>query len=129
LILDNSLETALAAVTDTTSHYAFKTLILNPNSGIDTSIYSVIVADQDGKVVLDTAKLDAQNTFNRCKENQINENLNTRVDVMEAQMFPEGTGFSTTQSGITDTYQANVAIRLGKWRNSAGTIRISKNFS
>jgi len=128
-ILNNNLETLLNAITNATTYNTFKALFFGPLAIINPALYSVVVTDPDGHVVIDTTKADANNTFTNYVAGTINtENFNTRVDVMEAQMFPEGTGFETAYTFInnTKTFQSSVSIRLGKWRNSAGTIRITK---
>lgn len=66
-----------------------------------------------------------QNNFYNWQNKQINENHNTRVAFMAAQMFPCGVGYETRYSTALGVTQYNVAIRLGPYLNNPGTIRLS----
>lgn len=143
IISVNNLEVLLYNVVDDVSYAIFYDTILN-NLPVG---YRIVVADPSGHVVVDTSMGANINTFHNYNVSTIrvathafpphfvelpvsgliNENHNTRVAIMEAQMFAEGTGYETKFSDTTKTVQAYVAIRLGQFRNSSGTIRLSKN--
>ena len=86
----------------------------------------LVVTETDGTVIYDTAAGD-RNTYQNWKSKTINENHNTRVAIMTAQMFDCGVGYETKYSSTVGTNQNYVAIRAGPYLNSAGTFRLSYN--
>ena len=131
-ILDNNLEIELnnmyiaAAPNNTAADYAytnFYTLV--------TTIFSgkrIVVTEQDGTVVLDSFA-GVNNTRANWRTKTINENHNSRIAVLNAQLFKDGTGYETKLSTTTNTTQMYVAIRGGKFNNSYGTFRLSMDQS
>lgn len=83
----------------------------------------VVITLPDGQVVVDTCK--SGNTFNNYIEGIISENHNTRVAIFQAQYEIEGVGYERKYSSTTNQIESSVAVRLGNYRNSAGTIRLS----
>jgi hypothetical protein len=134
-ILDYNLEIALnnmyiqtapndsAADLAYTNFYTLVTSVLGMSSCSSNST-RLVITEQDGTVVLDTF-FTSGNTRAAWRAKTINENHNTRLAIMTAQMFKEGTGYETKLSTTTSTVQMYVAIRAGKFTNSYGTFRLS----
>ena len=78
----------------------------------------------DGTVVVDTSK-GATNTFANFDAKKINENHNTRISILDAQLYDCGVGLETKTSSTTDVKEVYLAKRLGNYLNSAGTVRLS----
>lgn len=78
----------------------------------------------DGTVVVDTSKGTA-NTYQNFKNKVINENHNTRVAILDAQIYDCGVGLETKKSTTDNVVESYVAKRLGNYLDSAGTVRIS----
>jgi hypothetical protein len=55
----------------------------------------------------------------------VNENHNSRIAIVSAQLYPCGVGIESKLSTSTGTTESYVALRLGKHLNSAGTARLS----
>jgi hypothetical protein len=85
----------------------------------------VVVTLPDGTVVVDTSK-GAANTYQNFQDKVINENHNTRVAILDAQIYDCGVGVETKTSTSTGSEEVYVAKRLGPYLNSAGTIRLSQ---
>lgn len=83
-----------------------------------------VVTLPDGTVVIDTF-FGAGNTWTNYKNKVINENHNSRVAILNAQQCEGGVGYERKFSSTTDRPEKYVAIRLGKYLNNAGTIRLS----
>jgi hypothetical protein len=84
----------------------------------------VVITLPDGQVVVDTCKQDG-NTFENYMKDVISENHNTRVAIFQAQYEKEGVGYERKLSSTTRQIESSVAVRLGPFRDSAGTIRLS----
>jgi hypothetical protein len=84
----------------------------------------IVVTLPDGTVAVDTAK-GADNTFDKFKAKTINENHNTRVAILDAQLYDCGVGLETKTSTTTSTAEVYLAKRLGLYLDSAGTVRLS----
>ncbi|MCC8995926.1 MAG: hypothetical protein LM517_02440 [Nitrosomonas sp.] len=84
----------------------------------------VVITLPDGTVVIDTAK-GAANTFANFDAKKINENHNTRISILDAQLYDCGVGLETKTSTTTDVKEVYLAKRLGKYLDSAGTVRLS----
>lgn len=85
----------------------------------------VVVTEPDGTVVVDTGKDAATNTLANWMNKAINENHNSRVAILNAQLLEDGIGHERKYSSSTGTFQAGVAQRLGLQFNNAGGIRLS----
>jgi hypothetical protein len=94
----------------------------------------VLITLPDGTVVVDTSKPDdpsnstpnvQANSFQHFKNKTVNENHNTRISILDAQLWPCGLGverkFSTTDN-VSEIY---LAERLGDYLNNDGTARLS----
>jgi hypothetical protein len=84
----------------------------------------------DGTVVLDTRRPDGDvpanaNSYAHFVAKSINENLNTRVAMSAAQMFPCGIAIETKVSTTTGSLESQFAVRLGPHLDSSGTARLS----
>ena len=134
-ILENNLEIALnnmymsTLVSDPNSDYAYNTFfaLVKNLFGIDPSNNPthkrLVIIEQDGTVIMDTSK--NNNTRNNWKDKVINENQNTRICVLNAQLFPDGSGCETRMSSNSNTLQKYVAVRAGRFTHSYGTFRLS----
>ncbi len=84
----------------------------------------VVVTLPDGTVVVDTSK-GAANTYQNFQDKVINENHNTRVAILDAQIYDCGVGLETKTSSSTGVVEVYLAKRLGAYLDSAGTVRLS----
>lgn len=97
---------------------------------LGTASPRLLVAESDGTVVIDTSRAAGStnaNTYANWQAKLINENHNTRVAVMAAQMFPCGVGYETKFSSTLGISQSYVGIRGGPYLNNPGTFRLSIN--
>ena len=84
----------------------------------------VVITLPDGHVVIDTCKGDG-NTYENYINDNISENHNTRVSIFQAQCDTGGVGYEKKYSSTIGKTEAYIAVRLGKFRNNAGTLRLS----
>ncbi|MBP6057860.1 MAG: hypothetical protein KA524_05505 [Nitrosomonas sp.] len=84
----------------------------------------IVVTLPDGTVVVDTSK-GATNTYDNFVAKAINENHNTRVAILDAQIYDCGVGLETKTSTSTGVAEIYLAKRLGVYLDSAGTVRLS----
>ena len=85
----------------------------------------IVITLTDGTVVVDTGK-GAANTFADFAAKSINENHNSRLSILDAQLFECGIGLETKRSTTTGVIDDAVAKRLGSYLASSGTVRLSK---
>ena len=83
----------------------------------------VVVTLPDGTVVVDTSK--ANNTYADYIAKAINENHNSRIAILDAQIYDCGVGLETKTSTSTGVVEVYLAKRLGAYLDSAGTVRLS----
>jgi hypothetical protein len=86
----------------------------------------VTVTLSDGTVVVDTSK-GALNTFANYIAKKINENHNSRIAILDAQLYECGVGLETKRSTTDNAIESYVAIRLGHYLDNSGTVRYSKH--
>lgn len=84
----------------------------------------VVITLPDGHVVIDTYK--EGNTYKNYIQDIIGDNHNTRVCIFQAQYDEKGIGYERKLSSTTGQIETYFALRLGEYRNSAGTLRLSK---
>lgn len=84
----------------------------------------MVITLPDGTVVVDTGK--ANNTFADFKAKAINENHNTRISILDAQLHDCGIGLEQKFSTSDNTKEVYFAKRLGPYLDSAGTARLSQ---
>lgn len=85
----------------------------------------VLYMEPDGTVIIDTSK-GALNTFANYKLKVINENHNSRVSIISAQLFTSGLGAEIRFSSTIQAVQPAAAkIMTGKQFDNQGTIRVS----
>lgn len=85
----------------------------------------VLYCAPDGTVIVDTSKV-AANTFANFQAKAINENHNTRVAVMSAQLSPSGLGAEVKFSTSTLQNEIYAAKFInGVQFNNQGTVRVS----
>ena len=84
----------------------------------------VVVTIPDGTVVVDTGK-GGLNTYANYLAKAINENHNSRVAIFEAQAYPCGIAVETKLSSSVGQKDSYLAVRLGTYLDSAGTVRMS----
>jgi hypothetical protein len=126
------LKASLAAVVDQATYQS----LLDLARGIANSTPTgrVLITLPDGTVVVDTSKPDdpsnstpdvQANSFQHFKNKTVNENHNTRISILDAQLWPCGLGverkFSTTDN-VSEIY---LAERLGDYLNNDGIARLS----
>lgn len=96
-----------------------------------TEGFRVLITSADGTVSIDTGKdgsstQEAKNTFDKYKAKTINENHNTRVEIMRAAQSDTGTGTTTRFSTSDRRFETYFARRIG---NSSvipeGVLRVS----
>jgi hypothetical protein len=119
-----SFKTALQVISNDAQYQ----VILDLANSIATRIGTtgrVTVTLPDGTLVVDTKK-GASNTFANFTAKTIGENLNTRVAVLDAQLWPCGIGVEVKYSTVTGTTETYVARRVGSYLNNFGTVRISQ---
>lgn len=117
-----SFRNKLSAVKDQPT---YATLLTEANATAATLANGrVVVTLPDGTVVVDTSK-GATNTFANFEAKAINENHNTRVAILDAQIYDCGVGLETKTSSSTGAVEVYLAKRLGAYLNSAGTVRLS----
>jgi hypothetical protein len=94
----------------------------------------LVVTVADGTVVVDTGKPDDPNNLKPQVQGNsylhfinktVNENHNSRIAILDAQLQPCGKGVETKLSTSDGTKESYVAIRLGDYLNSSGTARLS----
>lgn len=83
----------------------------------------VTITLPDGHVVIDTCK--EGNIYENYIDDVIGENHNSRIAIIETQYRPEGVSYERKFSSTTFQKETYIAVRLGPFRNSAGTIRLS----
>jgi len=118
----NTFKTKLNAVKDQPT---YATLLTEANTTAALIANGrIVVTLPDGTVVVDTSK-GASNTYNNFKAKTINENHNTRISILDSQLYDCGVGVETKRSTTDNTVESYVAKRLGDYLDSAGTVRIS----
>ena len=118
----NTFKTKLSAVKDQPT---YATLLTEANATAALIANGrIVVTLPDGTVVVDTSK-GTSNTYNNFKAKTINENHNTRISILDSQLYECGVGVETKRSTTDNTVESYVAKRLGDYLDSAGTVRIS----
>lgn len=128
----NSVNTFLSIQTE--ANYDLMKAALNQKQ---TDIYTtnnqfrILVSASDGTVVYDGSKIDSNsttsnNTFDNFTNKRINENHNTRPEIMVATLNSSGTGLSSRYSSSVSRNLLYNAYRLGSSVNeNVGTYRCS----
>lgn len=84
----------------------------------------VTITLPDGHVIVDTCKGQG-NSYENYVDDIISENHNTRVCVFQAQCGSDGVSYERKFSSTTHRNEVYLAVRLGPFRNSVGTLRLS----
>jgi hypothetical protein len=117
------LKAKLDAVKNQTT---YATLLAEANAdAAKTPKGRVVVTLPDGTVVVDTAKT-TLNTYANFLAKKINENHNSRIAILDSQLFECGVGVETKRSTTDNVVESYVARRLGNYLDNSGTVRISK---
>jgi len=117
------LKNKLGAVKDGAT---YNTLLVEANATANMIANGrVVITLPDGTVVVDTSK-GATNTFANFDAKKINENHNSRVAILDAQIYDCGVGLETKTSSSTGSKEVYVAKRLGNYLDSVGTVRLSQ---
>jgi hypothetical protein len=119
------LTTLLDTVADETSYQALKARAIAIADGMPGLRFRVLVTVPDGTVVVDTRSQSRGSTYNDFLAKAVNENHNSRIAIVSAQLFPCGAGIESKLSTSSGTRETYFAARLGAHLNSAGTARIS----
>ena len=108
---------------DSLSNYLSGVASANTEQGEKTC--KILLALDDGTVIVDTSK-GAQNTLQNYKDKKINENHNSRPEIMNAVLNSSGVASAVRfSSSSTDVFQY-YAVRLGNSpQANLGTIRIA----
>ena len=88
--------------------------------------YRFLVSKADGSVTYDSSK-GIKNTYNNANNKAINENHNTRMSMMSAQLSINGMGNEIKQStstGQVEAYQAQTIVN--SYGDNQGTVRLSR---
>jgi hypothetical protein len=118
-----SLKTRLDAVQDQAT---YAPLLAEANAtAASTANGRVVITLPDGTVVVDTSR-GAANTYANFVAKTINENHNSRIAILDAQLFECGIGVETRRSSTTGAVENYVARRLGAYLDNSGTARMSK---
>eukprot|EP01084_Bolivina_argentea_P156869 273353_1 len=86
--------------------------------------YRTTLCVPDGSVIYDAPK-GADNTFENAVNKAIDENHNTRVSIMSAQLNDEGKGWEEKLSTSSSTVENYVSRRCGDQFENFGTVRLS----
>jgi hypothetical protein len=116
------LKTALDAVKDQASYAKLLAAANTAKAGIVNG--RILVTLPDGTVIVDTSK--TNNTYQNYKDKKINENHNSRIAILDAQLYECGQGVETKFSSTDNVTETYVALRLGNYLNNSGTARLSK---
>ncbi|MEP6914109.1 MAG: hypothetical protein ABJC89_00620 [Acidobacteriota bacterium] len=117
-----------------TDQASYATLLAAANSVADSiPTGRIVLALPDGTVVLDTSRPDnvpadpKSNTYQHFLDKTINENHNSRVAFLSAQLYPCGFALESKLSTTTGQTESYIALRLGNHLDNRGTVRISSN--
>jgi hypothetical protein len=118
--------TALQAKLDATKNQAAYVTLLAEATAAAGSVQGgrVVITLPDGTVVVDTKK--TTNSYANFNAKKINENHNSRIAILDSQLFECGVGVETKRSSSDNTVENYVAVRLGKYLDNSGSVRISK---
>ena len=126
----------LEAVSDQATYELLLNKAINVALSTPTNTGRILIALPDGTVVVDTSRpndplneLAVGNSYQHFQDKTVNENHNSRIAILDAQLYPCGRGVESKLSSTTETTQAYVAYRLGNYLNNAGTVRISQETS
>jgi hypothetical protein len=128
----SQLKTLLAAVVDQATYQNLLDLARSIASSISTG--RVLITLPDGTVVVDTSKPDdpsnstpdvQANSFQHFRNKTVNENHNTRISILDAQLWPCGSGVERKFSTSDNVFEIYLAKRLGSYLNNEGTARLS----
>jgi hypothetical protein len=126
------LKELLAAVVDQATYQNLLALARTIASSISTG--RVLITLPDGTVIVDTSKPDdpdnstpdvQANSFQHFKNKTVNENHNTRISILDAQLWPCGSGVERKFSTTDNVFEIYLAQRLGSYLNNEGTARLS----
>lgn len=131
-ILNTQLDKlVLAAETDSTGT-AYATLLNILKSLFDYTKYRFVIADASGITFFDSNHIATNdNSYTNYIMGALGPNQNSTISAMEAQLYSEGTGYEMKFEAPIFDYMSTgqcvaiVAIRLGCFRNSAGTAILS----
>ena len=128
----SQLKELLAAVVDQATYQNLLDLARSIASSKPTG--RVLITLPDGTVVVDTSKPDdpdnstpdvQANSFQHFKNKTVNENHNTRISILNAQLWPCGLGVERKFSTTDNVFEIYLAKRLGPYLNNEGTARLS----
>lgn len=120
-IIEYDIHHKVLYIKDEKSYDIFVNLIIDLKKQYDNS--RIVVADSSGYVIVDTYS--QNNSYENYLHNKIHENIHTRRAVFRTQLEKDGTGYENKFSHTTQRFEIYVAIRLGRFRKSSGSIRIS----
>jgi hypothetical protein len=131
-ILTYRFDLLLAAVHNEASYNRLLRAVREAQKVNGVTRYRFLITHPNGNVVIDTNQHDHQphnprsNSYQHYINGTIDENHNTRPEIMRAQAEQGGVGYNeTTELDTITTPRKKVAIRLGRYLNAQGTIRIN----
>jgi hypothetical protein len=132
-ILTYRFDLLLAAVHNEVSYYRLLEAVRDAQKVDNINRYRFLLTHPNGNVVIDTNQPDNEphnprsNSYQHYINGTIDENHNTRPEIMRAQAEQGGVGYNETTEldTITSISRKKVAIRLGPHLNAQGTIRIN----
>lgn len=110
-------------------------LLVVYSQSIETQIVGgrIVVTTEDGTVVYDGGEpedpdnlLPQGNSYQHFITKTVNENHNSRIAFLDAQLWPCGVGVETKFSSTVSSNRSRVTRRLGEYLNSVGTVGLSK---
>ncbi len=146
--LDTLVKNMLKAPTVSAKEAAYNTMKTRIETVLFPGITSgasprLLLAESDGTVIYDSAQFGKKvtNTTASCGTQgtvprnsypsfctkQVNENHNSRIAILDAQLYTCGLGVETKFSTSVNKTQSYVAERLGDYLDSEGTARYSKD--
>ncbi len=107
----------------------YQTLLMTARSIAAAVGGRLVVTLADGTVVVDTSHPDGEtpvnaNSYAHFVAQSINQNQNSGIAIMAAQMFPCGVAIESKRSTTGDV-ESHFAVRLGPHLSSSGTARLS----
>src|SRR5262245_7018851 len=142
--LSTAVNAMLTAATVGAKETAYNTLVTQIETVLFPGVGAtprLLLAESDGTVIYDSAQIGKtvtnstascgttgsvpRNSYPSFCTKQVNENHNSRIAILDAQLFPCGLGVETKFSTSVNKFQDGVAERMGAYLNNNGTARYS----
>jgi hypothetical protein len=142
--LEAAVNAVLTAANPAAKETAYNAMVTQIETVLFPGIGSsprLLLTESDGTVIYDSAQIGktvtnsnascgttgsvSRNSYPSFCTKQVNENHNSRVAILDAQLFPCGLGLETKFSTSVNKFQSGVAERMGDYLNNDGTARYS----